>query len=169
MKKLLLSLLAVVMLAGASFATTPIQLSLWDKIAFPMDDSVTGIQLGIGGGLTNMTGLQWNFIWSKTQNADFAWQSAIVCEADGDFTGLQTGFVNYNKGSVTGLQWGALNYSNKAEGLDLGFINYAKNFSGVMIGFINYVDNMDSGLQIGLVNHIGNGSLPWMIIINGKF
>ncbi|MCL2335104.1 MAG: hypothetical protein FWC57_03465 [Endomicrobia bacterium] len=170
MKKVLLALAVAVLFSGVAMASTPIQLSLWDKIAIPVNDSVTGLEIGIGNNLQSVTGLQWNFIWSKTENAPLAWQSAIVNQVGGKLTGIQSGFVNYNSGSVTGLQWGCVNYQDGFTGLQFGFINYSKSLKGISLGFINYAESADSfALQIGLVNYLGNSVIyKWFPFINLK-
>ena len=185
MKKVLLALAVAVMFSSLAMAATPIQLSLWDTSAIPKSDTVTGIELGIGNNLQSVTGLQWNIIWSKTNNAPLAWQLGIVNQVTGNFAGIQDGFVNFNTGNVTGLimgavnysegsntglQWGFINYQNAFTGLSLGFINYAKTVEGIQFGFLNYADTAKSfAIQIGLLNYLGNSSIYKIFpIINAK-
>ncbi|AKL98291.1 hypothetical protein [Endomicrobium proavitum] len=173
MKKVLLALVAAVVFAGVSFATTPIQLFLWDKIAIPADNAVAGIELGIGSNLSSVTGLQWNLIWAKTNDAPIAWQIGLLGQVTGNFTGLQGAFVTYNTGSVTGLQGAAVNYGGDFTGLHFGFLNYNKTLTGIAFGFINYAESAgDFAIQIGLINYIGNSSIKvlngWFPFINAK-
>ena len=116
MKKVLLALCAVFAFAAVSFAGTPIKLSLWDKIAVPNNDSVCGLEIGIGTYTPNLRGVGWNIIYSQTDDAK-AWQTGIVTISK-QFVGFQTGLlsmsetfkgvsfgaVNWNEGEVTGAQ-----------------------------------------------------------------
>ncbi|MDR3124758.1 MAG: hypothetical protein LBU10_02625 [Endomicrobium sp.] len=65
-------MLALLLLAGFawfSFASTPIKLSLWDEIAIPKDDTLKGLELGIGIYTPNVKGVVFNWIYSKTDNS----------------------------------------------------------------------------------------------------
>jgi len=185
MKKVLLALAVAAMFSSLAMASTPVQLSLWDTIAIPKNDTVTGIEIGIGNNLQSVTGLQWNIIWSKTNNAPLAWQWGLVNQVTGKFAGIQSGFVNFNTGDVTGLifscvnytegsntglQFGFINYQNSFTGLGFGFINYEKSLKGIQLGFINYAESArDFALQIGLINYLGNSSIyKWFPFINVK-
>ena len=155
MKKLLCSLFVVSLFAVASHAATPIQLSLWDKIAVPKNDAVHGLEIGIGSNLSELKGVSWNFIFGKTGTA-VGWQAGLVTVTD-DLTGLNTGFVNWSEsGKIKGIQW--------------GFINRAQSLTGLQLGFINWADSSPSfGLQIGLINYLGNSSIyKWFPFINIK-
>jgi len=153
MRKLLLALFAVAMIAPVALAaSTPIKLSLWDKIAVPAMDTVYGLELGIGSYTPELKGVSWNFIYSKTDNA-IGWQAAFVSLTN-DFCGLQSGCVNINSGEIQGVQY--------------GFFNKAQSVKGLQLGFVNMTDDMQ-GIQIGLVNFIKTGTLPVMVIVNAKF
>ncbi|MCL1972866.1 MAG: hypothetical protein FWG57_07780 [Endomicrobia bacterium] len=144
MKKVLLAVCAVVLFAGASFAATPIKLSLWDRISLPQDDAVHGLELGIGSYTPELRGVAWNFIFTKTDDA-VGWQAGLVTLSK-DVVGLQSGLVNLNQGNVKGVQW--------------GFVNQAKSVNGLQLGFVNIADSgSDFALQIGLVNFLGDSSI----------
>ena len=170
MKKVLLAALAVVMMAGASFAATPIQLSLWDKLALPPSDEVYGLEIGIGNNLSEIKGIQWNFIWSETSNG-IGWQAGFLTRVTGEFTGLKTGFINWNEGTVKGVEFGFVNIDKNFTGLAVGAVNYAENLTGVQLGFFNYAKSAtDFAIQIGLVNYLGNSLIyEWFPFINVKF
>jgi hypothetical protein len=181
MKKVLMALCALFAFAAVSPAGTPIKLSLWDKIAVPNDDSVCGLEIGIGTYTSELVGAGWNFIYSKTDKAK-AWQTGLVTISK-EFSGLQSGFVNlsetlegvsygyvnYNSESLCGVDLGWLNWSKgEVTGVQWGFLNIAESVSGLQLGFVNFTENM-KGIQIGLVNFIKTGKLPVMIIANAKF
>ena len=80
-------------------------------------------------------------------------QIAPVTLCAGDLTGIQFGVLNLSKKGITGFQGGAVNISAVTTGLQFGVFNYSD------------VD----GFQIGGINIIRNGWLPFMIGINFKF
>jgi hypothetical protein len=123
MKKALLSLAAVVLFSGASFAAVPFKLSLWDKIAVPPDGEVTGLEFGIGSYTPEVRGIALNWIYGKTDK----------------ITGAQLAFVNFNTESVAGLQYGFFNKAKYVKGVQLGFVNMTEDMHGVQIGLVNHI------------------------------
>jgi hypothetical protein len=123
MKKILAALFAVVVFYGVSFSETPIKLSLWNKIAAPNDDTVLGLELGIGSCSSNVTGVSFNFIYGKADKV----------------VGAQIGMVNLNESSITGAQLGFFNKADFVNGAQIGFVNITDNMSGIQIGFINFI------------------------------
>ena len=94
----------------------------------------------------------------------------------GSFCGLQDGVVNVNNGKFTGLQSALLNSTVDLSGMQCGYylflgVNIASGrVRGCQLGLFNYAEEMESGLQIGLVNVISrNGWLPVLPIVNGRF
>ena len=103
-----------------------------------------------------------------------------------DMTGFDLGLVNHITGSFKGVQWGLVGITKKdftgwagnmvnivhgkMKGLQLGAFNYAGEMTGLQLGIVNYSKKMVKGIQIGLLNIIGNnGWLPFMVIVNGGF
>lgn len=62
------------------------------------------------------------------------------CGGDGDMSGIQIGVVNIQNGNMHGIQ--------------IGYINFAKRMTG---------------LQLGVLNMIGNSSVPFFPVINAHF
>jgi hypothetical protein len=153
MKKLLSVLCAVVVSASIVFAAAPIKVSLWEKNAFPKDDSVNGLEIGLGSYTREVRGLAWNLIYTKTDDC-LGWQHAWLITFTKLFKGLQTGMINLNSGEIRGIQKGFFNKAISIKGLQIGFINVAENMEGVQVGFINFIKT---------------GPIPVMIIINAKF
>jgi opacity protein-like surface antigen len=171
MKKILLTAVAVIGLAGASFAAVPIQLSLWDKMAVPPGDAVYGLEIGIGNNLSEIKGVQWNLVWSQA-GGGLGLQAGLLTKVSGKFTGLQWGFIHLNEGSISGAEFGLANFDKgSVTGASFGFINYAKELTGLQFGFVNYAENGGSfALQLGLVNYLGNSSIyKWFPFVNLKF
>lgn len=170
MRKLLLAMLAVAGLTCGAFAATPIQLSLWNKVAVPPSDAVYGLEVGIGNNLSEVKGVQWNLVWSQTDSG-LGVQAGLLTKITGEFTGLQAGCVSLNEGNLKGLGYGFINYGNTVTGATLGFINYTENLTGLQFGLANYAANAETfGLQIGLINYLGNSSMFKVLpFINAKF
>jgi hypothetical protein len=135
----------IIMLLFVSFSPAiysqgnPIQLSLFNPIQIvPEGESVNGIRLnliytknvnvtGLDLGLVNETtgkqlGVQWGFV-NLTDGGFTGWQSGAVNVTHGGSVGLQTGWVNYHMGHFNGLQFSIVNYSATLKGLQLGIIN----------------------------------------------
>ena len=92
------------------------------------------------------------------------------------FFGLQDGWINISPGKVSGLQYGFVNCASDVAGAQCGSllllgVNVAVGrVSGCQVGILNYACEMQSGLQIGIVNIIArNGFFPVLPIVNGGF
>ena len=169
MKKLLAVavLLAAVSLPSMA-ATSPIKLSLWGPIAWPAQDvAIKGLDLGIGSTTNDMTGLQFNFIYSEAKNLTGV-QLGLVNQVDNG-EGLQWGALNIATGHFSGVELGLVNWTGSVTGAQLGWVNYTDKLNGFQLGLVNYAGSIGEGLQIGLVNFAQNGWFPVMIIVNGRF
>ena len=154
MKKVVLSLVAVVMLCAAAQAAQPIKLSLWGPICIPNGDTTTGLEIAIG---------------TETQEVKGVQLALIYAQAD-KFTGAQLGLVN-NTNDGLGIQWGLLNMAQEMKGAQLGWVNWTKGkMTGAQLGIVNYTESM-KGLQLGLVNIIKNNTqfLPVFVFFNFCF
>jgi hypothetical protein len=140
-KSLLLNALLVIIFSTITLSQeNPFQLSLFDPIQIvPNNESISGIRInfiysknanvtGLDVGLVNVTtgkqlGVQWGAV-DITEGGFTGWQGGwIVNISKGDFVGLQTAFVNYHGGHFNGLQLSIVNYAATLEGLQLGLIN----------------------------------------------
>lgn len=84
------------------------------------------------------------------------------------FDGFQTGLANVAANEFNGFQFGPVNYVYKVfNGCQLGATNIVsgENFDGFQLGIVN-VATGKKGIQMGLVNVIANGKLPFMILFN---
>lgn len=165
MKKVVLSLVAVMMLAAVSAQAQVFKLSLWDKICVPNEEYTGGLEIGIGNHTQEVKGVQFAFIYSKAEKFT-GLQWSLVNNTD-DGLGVQLGFVNLAE-QMKGIQWGCVNWAKQEmTGAQLGFVNYAQKMTGLQWGFVNYTEQM-KGIQIGLVNIIKNNPqfLPVFIIFN---
>lgn len=116
------------------------QLGLWFDVPSSMTDSlICGIKVGAP------------FCAGKgTVNG---LETAVFCGATDNINGLQACVLASVSKQVDGMQFSIVNYTEKISGLQLGVVNVAKK----------------RGLQLGLVNYIEDGVVPFMIIANWKF
>ena len=127
------------------------------------NDSVTGIDIGLYGKSTNMSGIQVNLVASIVKDRADAIQVACYNHA-GSLSGAQLGLMN-----VTG--YGALGYDTRmmfSACVQVGLLNIANDLRGVQVGLVNQAD-MLYGFQVGLVNVIKSGVIPFMPIVNIGF
>lgn len=150
-----------------------------------IENDMTGAQFG---GLANVVkgntcGLQVGGL-ANCDHGSFIGLQAAFLNYDGALGGVQLGAVNWNKSVSAGAQIGVANIDvNEFHGFSLGAINYTGKLVGLQLGAVNVVSESGrgvqlgvfnaapvfQGLQIGLLNVIGNGTLPIMPIINGCF
>jgi hypothetical protein len=157
MKKLLLVFAFIFMSSISVFAAAPVKLSLWNSLYIPQDDSLTGIELGIGSYTPNMTGFMFDFLVGKTDEA-VGVQIAMITITK-NISGIQFGFINVNYQEIAGAQIGLFNNAESVNGLQLGLINLTTDMKGVQLGLLNYIAN----------GRIITESFPAMIIINANF
>jgi hypothetical protein len=135
----------------------PVQLSLVNPIQIvPESQPVNGLRFNlIYGKNTDVTGFDLGLV-NKTTGKELGVQWGLVNLTDGGFTGWQDGFVNITKGMSVGLQTSGLNY-------------HEGHYNGLQIAIVNYAATL-KGLQIGLINIIGEGGfLPIFPIFNFDF
>ncbi|MEG2075947.1 MAG: hypothetical protein RRY34_05545 [Victivallaceae bacterium] len=85
-----------------------------------------------------------------------------------NFTGVQAGLLgNFNAGNFRGFQTGMYNVSDVVNGFQLSGVNVAKELNGFQFGFVNVAEKR--GFQMGLVNIIKGGCIPFMPLMNFSF
>lgn len=135
----------------------PIQLSLFNPVQIvPENESISGLRLNlIYTKNVNVTGFDWGLV-NHTTGKQLGVQWGGVNITDGGFSGWQAGFVNISRGNSVGLQTSWVNYHG-------GF------FNGLQFSIVNYSATL-KGLQLGLINIIGEGGfLPVFPIFNFDF
>lgn len=80
-------------------------------------------------------------------------ETAVFCGATDNITGLQACILTSVSKQLNGVQFSIVNCAETVEGLQLGVVNIAKNKS----------------FQIGILNYIEDGAIPWLPIVNFKF
>ena len=122
-------------------------------VAFPEKPDVYGLNIGIPESF-NYHNVQ------KIYGVDFA-----CIAADAKVDGLQIALTNWSKGS-DGVQLSAANLVEKFTGVQLAFANYTKKSKAVQIGLFNFARQRSTGVQIGILNFMDKGFLPFFPIIN---
>jgi hypothetical protein len=135
----------------------PIQLALFNPVQiFPENTSIAGLRINlIYGKNASVTGLDWGLV-NSTTGIQKGVQFGLVNLTNGGFSGWQDGLVNISKGNSQGLQTGGVNYHE-------GY------FNGLQLSIVNYTETL-KGLQLGLINIIGEGGfLPFFPVFNFDF
>ncbi|MBQ4337307.1 MAG: hypothetical protein IJC34_08955 [Lentisphaeria bacterium] len=77
-------------------------------------------------------------------------EASVLYSGSEDVNGIQCSLVYSEAKNLNGLQFSIVNFVQNCCGIQIGVINSAK----------------DKTIQLGLINHIENGPLPWSIIFN---
>ena len=78
-------------------------------------------------------------------------------------------FYDESRGLKTRPQIGMLTYAGELESIQIGLINLTHKSRGVQVGLVNHADQIQNGLQIGLLNFVeGKIPLPLMRWSYGK-
>ena len=128
------------------------------------NETVTGLDIGLGSAATTFTGLRLNAI-SWTDKTTRGVDVSLFClgaeesEFDGiqiagmalahHVRGIQAGLLTY--GDIRGVQMGLWNTAIDLRGLQIGLVNFSDTSRGLQLGIFNSSDTIH-GLQLGLVN-----------------
>ncbi len=151
MKKFYVALIAALCACSLWAAETPAQPQTQSEIS----NNWTILQLGFLPGaptdmLTNpVYGIK---IGAPITHGAPVWgvEASVLYSGSDDVAGIQCSLIYCEAQNVTGLQLALVNFVQSCTGLQLGIINSAK----------------DQSVQLGLINHIENGPLPWSILFN---
>ena len=102
---------------------------------------------------SNISGMRVGLPISGGTNKMYGLETAAFCCWTKEIGGLQTAPLFCISESVYGIQASPVNVADKVVGMQFGLVNISK----------------DATFQLGLVNYIKNGVIPYMIIINFKF
>ncbi len=152
-QRILIIALVLTAFSSASFATSPIQIALFNPIQLQSEgESIVGARL--------------NFIYGKNASLTGI-DLGLVNHLTGPSTGIQWGLIGITEGSFTGLQDNTINIAKSSfTGIQSGFYSSAENMTGIQFSVINYAGSI-SGLQLGLLNIIGQGgAFPMMVLVN---
>jgi len=129
-----------------------------------------------------LTGAQGSFICNISKEGLRGLQAGLV-NISGNLTGFQPGGVNVSKdidgiqagvltnvarGTVTGAQFSLVNVINDTlNGFQTSAFNTAEKSNGFQLGLINLSNSC--GAQIGVINYIKDGWIPFLPFINIKW
>lgn len=179
MKKLILSLAAIMISTSAVARTKPFNISVTPDLAvFNRNETIEGLTLSIWGE-NQQTSLALGIVNGTVGNSAGVSLGLFLNYAD-NYKGIQWAPINYTKGDFLGWQSGFINYSGKSmRGLQIGAVNYTGALTGLQLGVVNFAETADTGLQIGLVNVISQNRhwfsglpeelAPAMIFVNWRF
>lgn len=93
---------------------------------------------------------------------------APISSGNGIVDGLEASVFTSLTANVCGLQTAGFYVdAQKMNGLQFSIVNYAEELCGVQLGLVNM--SKKGGFQIGVVNYIKDGAVPFFPIINFKF
>lgn len=82
--------------------------------------------------------------------------------------GIEGAILGSGSEQVNGLQFGLCTaMADQINGAQVAFYTQAREVNGVQIGIVNCAK--EKSFQIGLINFIEDGFLPWCILFNFKF
>lgn len=115
----------------------PLKFSIFGDTAWPEYISVTNICLGLFDSNTpTVEGLDLNFFSARNE----------------ELTGLQMSLIYARSGDMKGVQISFWTAAQSASGVEIGFVNNDTNdLTGVQLGIVNLVGELD-GAQLGLIN-----------------
>jgi len=153
-KKVVLMLLTLICFSGIAFATsTPLRFCLWPGLAYPANENLYGLNIGIGNG-------------SKV-NQTIAGLDLALLFSQADAEGVQISIFNMGDNSDA-LQLGLINLVKNFNGAQISVYNDATNSSFFQLGIINK-SQASKGFQLGLINVMENGIMPVCPLINFNF
>jgi len=133
---------------------------------------IRGVQLSVIGASTSghIQGVQIIGFGPAISDGLGGLQIAGALGIVGKGTGLQIAPVAIvQDGGMDGTQISLLGVSERVmNGLQVGVVNVSKKIRGVQIGLFNYCDAESGVFQIGLVNVVKDGWLPFMILFNAS-
>jgi hypothetical protein len=77
-------------------------------------------------------------------------EASVLYSGSEEVNGIQCSLIYSEAQTVNGLQFSIVNFVQSCTGLQIGIINAAR----------------DKSIQLGLLNFIENGPLPWCILFN---
>ncbi|HBM15353.1 MAG TPA: hypothetical protein DD381_03270 [Lentisphaeria bacterium] len=160
-------------------------------VPFSWNDSgtnqvVNGFELALASQSRNVNGLQIailiynNYRGSGVQLAYLNWgdnYGGVQIGAANWFSksaGVQIGVLNAADANCNAYQFAAVNVNTiNGKGAQFGAINSSSNFDGFQLGVLNIDDDLNvpgraasKALQIGLINYMSDGFIPFMILFN---
>ncbi len=91
-----------------------------------------------------------------------------ISSGNGIVDGVEAGLFASMTANMNGFQTAPFYVeSQKMNGLQFSIVNSAEEVGGVQLGIVNMTQK--KGFQIGIVNYVKDGAIPFLPIINFKF
>ncbi|MFA6567279.1 MAG: hypothetical protein WCS96_03635 [Victivallales bacterium] len=131
-------------------------------------DYVNGIQATwVGPSICKETyGIQAAWFGPTIAKKVYGLQASCAVNVLDDIMGFQPGAVNIAK-NVCGFQASVVNVAEKVTGLQASAVNVTKEITGLQFGAVNY--SRKNGCQIGAINIIEDGWIPFTLLFNIKY
>lgn len=137
---------------------TPIRLNFFPGVwAWPDYCNIYGLNLG----LVNSS----NELYSGNEYIVAGLDAAWFISLSNNIYGLQLSPLNRSENSAA-LQLGACNTQDKSAGAQFGLVNISEDSALFQLGVFNKANKESSVFQLGLINVLDNGFLPFFPIIN---
>jgi hypothetical protein len=165
MKKLLIGLIVCFCATGAFAETRSFQMSLTPDLAVQLRSTrIQGVSLNIWGE-NPQSGLALGVVNGST-GVSSGLSLGLLANYAETYRGAQISYIaNYASGTFSGLQWAAFNYAGRLNGLQLGFVNFAElSQKGVQIGLINIMGETKSWFR-----NFPNEIAPAMVLVNWRY
>ncbi len=131
-------------------------------------DYIKGVQATAAGPsiAKDVEGIQASWTGPTIANKVFGLQASCTVNVAEDIIGFQPGLVNFAK-NVRGFQASAVNLSEKVVGFQMSAVNMTKELTGFQFGAFNY--SKKNGVQLGVINIIEDGWIPFTLLFNIKY
>ncbi len=109
-----------------------------------------------------------NPVYQDTVGATGFRIGAPFCGGLAPVYGIEGAILGAGSDQVKGLQFALCTaMADRVSGAQVAFYNQAREVNGLQLGIVNCAQ--DKSFQIGLVNFLEGGFLPWCILFNFKF
>jgi hypothetical protein len=137
------------------------------SILYSGTEHIKGFQATVGASITKeIYGFQLAGAGPSIAKKVYGFQLSGMVNITDDMKGFEAGVVNIAK-NVYGFQASAVNIAEKVIGFQASVVNLTGELKGLQIGAFNY--SKKSGVQIGIVNMIDDGWIPFTLVFNIKF
>jgi len=138
------------------------------SVLYSGTENINGVQATMCGPAIGkeINGAQASWTGPTLARKIYGLQASCTLNMTDDIIGFQPGLVNIAK-NVRGFQASAVNVAENVTGFQASAVNLTKELKGLQLGAFNY--SKKSGVQIGVINIIEDGWIPFTILFNIKY
>ena len=137
------------------------------SVLYSGTEHIKGFQATVGASIAKeVYGFQLAGAGPAISKKVYGLQISGLANVTDDMKGFELGVANIAK-NLYGFQASAVNIAEKVIGFQASVVNLTAELKGLQIGAFNY--SKKSGIQIGVVNIIDDGWIPFTILFNIKF